>query len=375
MFFPLRFVSNHPIYRVHEIPETFLYKAIDATTFGNHLVPSWFRNAFDHSETLQNKMKAVFEKLQKHDRQFRIDFHLAFLSDNNVKELCDNKSLSPTLKQSCFKPVHDSLHTLMTHLYKPTLTTKGLSDAVGGVDVFDHYEKFIEENSSSYVCPFCGLNYYRDPENGRKEAYDHWLCQKNYPASAVNFKNLVPMCPECNESPNKGQVDVLYEDSECTKRRRVLYPYNHSHGVAIKIDCVKHPGISLPRGEWKVEVTAMDSAEEFQIDTWKTVFNIEDRLANYVARQQRKWYMYFLVDRDLALSGASPEDMRTRLEEEVRKLEFKLAAHLEEGGFIKAAFFAYCLLHADDTVLFALAKVAESHLIHTRAKMARSVAT
>jgi len=374
MFFPLKFLQNHPVYRVHEIPESFLRMSIDATTFGSHLVPDWFQNGFEQSPKLRGKMQAVYDELSGHDRQYREAFYAAFLYDNEIQLLCDDVSLSPALKQPRFDSLHGCLHALMTHLYTSTLGTKSLVDALGGADMLDHYRQFIQRNGDSYVCPFCGLSHFRDPSDGRRESYDHWLFKKYYPAAAVNFRNLVPMCAECNESPNKGENDILYGDRQRRTRRRALFPYANCHGVDLVVSCVHPPSIVNLNGEWHVAVSARDESETGQTDTWKSVFNIQSRLAHHIALHQRVWFTEFLIERDLARATYDVTTVRSALSEHSDRLSLKLASHIQDGGFIKAAFFEFCTSNADDAVLMALGEIASSDVIRGRARMAEVAA-
>lgn len=77
---------------------------------------------------------------------------------------------------------------------------------------------FVERLDLS-LCPYCGDTYikrcFRQTEGNKHVVapkLDHFLPKSKYPFLALNCYNLIPACPTCNESPNKGVGDPLGED-------------------------------------------------------------------------------------------------------------------------------------------------------------------
>ena len=57
----------------------------------------------------------------------------------------------------------------------------------------DFIDKFIAENKSIEVCPFCALESFYDLQGQSRREIGHWLCKEQYPYLVVNFDNLVPI--------------------------------------------------------------------------------------------------------------------------------------------------------------------------------------
>ena len=58
-------------------------------------------------------------------------------------------------------------------------------------------DKFIAENKSIEVCPFCALESFYDLQGQSRREIGHWLCKEQYPYLVVNFDNLVPIGHDC----------------------------------------------------------------------------------------------------------------------------------------------------------------------------------
>lgn len=69
------------------------------------------------------------------------------------------------------------------------------------VDMFRKKHRLNADPNSREVCVLCG-----GPLT--QPAVDHWIREGAYPLLSVCADNLLPICGECNEAPNKGQKDV-----------------------------------------------------------------------------------------------------------------------------------------------------------------------
>ena len=146
----------------------------------------------------------------------------------------------------------------------------------------DLWKAFRDQNGR--VCCFCGIQEYEEqlPEDSETEwrpAFDHYLPKDQYPLAAVNFKNLVPCCTQCN-SKAKGAVDPC--QCKDTGRKKALFPYNNSEILGLSFEFVKENVAA--RSPWVVELK--NEADE-KHQTWNRVYKIKDRVksrlnANYV---------------------------------------------------------------------------------------------
>lgn len=69
------------------------------------------------------------------------------------------------------------------------------------VEIFRKRHRLNPDPNSREVCVLCG-----GPLT--QPAVDHWIREGAYPLLSVCADNLLPICGECNEAPNKGQKDV-----------------------------------------------------------------------------------------------------------------------------------------------------------------------
>lgn len=71
------------------------------------------------------------------------------------------------------------------------------------------------------LCPYCGdtiIGKSSRTSNGKTHVVapklDHFLPKSIYPFLALNCFNLIPACPDCNMSPNKGVADPLGDNKQ-----------------------------------------------------------------------------------------------------------------------------------------------------------------
>ncbi|RLD89272.1 MAG: hypothetical protein DRJ09_06835 [Bacteroidetes bacterium] len=84
-----------------------------------------------------------------------------------------------------------------------------------------HYKEFMKSNTEG-ICPFCGIHTIKENNHKYREVYDHYIPKAIYPFVSLNFKNLAPMCQECN-STYKGTKVPIEDDNK--KRKLAFYPY------------------------------------------------------------------------------------------------------------------------------------------------------
>lgn len=84
---------------------------------------------------------------------------------------------------------------------------------------FDKYD-FIDKTQLR-VCPYCGMEFIK-PSGKTKQQIDHFFPKGRYPFLALSYFNLIPSCDNCNESPNKGQLDPI---EQRTLGNKIQHPY------------------------------------------------------------------------------------------------------------------------------------------------------
>lgn len=102
--------------------------------------------------------------------------------------------------------VCEDFHTIMKYIFVDRMY-EGLFDKGEFVD-----------NRDLKICPYCGATSinvcYKKDGTPIHPPIDHFLPKSKYPFLAMNFFNLIPVCPSCNNAPSKGTINPLAEDGE-----------------------------------------------------------------------------------------------------------------------------------------------------------------
>ncbi len=245
MIYALRFVTNHPVYRLHKAAGHFLEHGLAQPVFGADCFEPWFFPIVENSPVLRERFRRVFEETRNKPKSTRDSVLAVWKCHDGVQKLCDDPKSAVAKYRFRNAQLVEGLRDLFRHLYDLTLESAIFEEAVGST-FRDHYDRF--RSLEQRVCPFCGLNNYRDRGPDVRSSYDHYLPRTHYPLGSVNFKNLIPMCDECNQAPNKGPRDILFRDGRRRKRWAVYYPYGAASGVRVTAGWVKkpQPGYSPP---------------------------------------------------------------------------------------------------------------------------------
>ncbi|HEV3412823.1 MAG TPA: hypothetical protein VG101_10105 [Puia sp.] len=147
------------------------------------------------------------------------------------------------------------------------------------VDLMQHFRELMTRSAID-VCPFCGIFPMSNEFSKTRNDYDHFLPKGVVPFVSVNFRNLAPMCDECN-SKNKGaHVPVFRQNGKNRKslqRVRAFYPYA-STVPTIEIG-MKLKNKAKHWSEWQpddVDLLFVSGSVE-EVESWKETFGIEIR--------------------------------------------------------------------------------------------------
>lgn len=105
------------------------------------------------------------------------------------------------------------------------LFVKGFYENLKKFDKNKHIERVGIE-----VCPYCGRNYIysverptiSNPHTRVKPQIDHFLPKSKYPYLALNYYNLVPSCPSCNQLPCKWNNNPIGDQND---KEYLMHPY------------------------------------------------------------------------------------------------------------------------------------------------------
>lgn len=171
-------------------------------------------------------------------------------------------------------------------LWSYIISIPRIKDTYGSVT--DYYIELREKNSDIKVCPFCGLENLLPScaaigDDGRREAFDHYLNKGNYPFLEVNFLNLFPACHHCN-SDYKDRKNIIYSDLSNEKRRtKVFYPFDQNlrqHKILVKIDNLD---------EFTFNISGSEEYRE-EVESWKSIYEIPRRYSDSLKDKHEVFY-------------------------------------------------------------------------------------
>jgi hypothetical protein len=229
-----------------------------------------------------------------------------------------NADLAKELKELC-----DSLFTEVIQLQAVTSRTAKI-DA--------HYDAFVRENVEN-KCPYCGYGDIKGQYNSKREAYDHFLPKHTYPFNSVNFKNLAPMCHECNSSYKLQKDPVQHLNGG--RRRKAFYSYaTIASGIAIDLTLATSDIDKLCPSDIILTVTAPGRDEE--VESWMEVFGIEERYKAKCCGKNDGMVWLTSVIEESENCGLTPQEM---LKAKIRVAENK---PWNDCNFLKKPFLLAC---------------------------------
>jgi len=117
----------------------------------------------------------------------------------------------------------------------------------------DYKDAFRSRYPTSVVCPYC------DGEIGTPEL-DHYLAKSAFPLLACSPRNLVPVCPSCNDANTaKGKRPAITE-GDPRSMQDWLHPFFRPASSKVCIRLTGAPEDSIPR------LSSTDPAEQIRLD-------------------------------------------------------------------------------------------------------------
>jgi len=260
--------------------------------------------------------------------------------NNDIETLCACDPAKPPATYADLWIINPNLAAEMekfcTSLWSNVLGLSPVQKRIGEID--QHYKDFVAINKAG-KCPYCGYNDIKGSNNTRREAYDHFLPKGTYPFNSVNFRNLAPMCHECNSS-YKLQLDATRHIDPIKRkntgvRRKAFYSYAAvSPAISISLKLRTQDVTSLKTDEIDLQLTAPGYDEE--VEAWRDVFGIEERYkAKCCAENDGKAWLHFIVD-ECANHGQTAADLMAKT--------FRAAdrSPYDSANFLKKPFLQAC---------------------------------
>lgn len=238
-----------------------------------------------HKIILLGAFKDIYVTIKDWDQASKSQLIQSIKDSNEIKEICAG-NIVPSKENDIPEEVRVLLVTLFKKLYK---------DVLFG-DIFkknycsrkDHYHNFRQFSNNAYTtCPACGIWPMHNSVEDITDQYDHYLAKDIYPFSSVNFKNLVPVCSDCNSIAVKSNTDIL------RFTRKAFYPFDTDHQpIQISISIHKN-AYKLEDINWLVNYTC-EVGKEDELTAWKKIYKIEKRHQNHLKGNMQGWVKEYL---------------------------------------------------------------------------------
>ncbi len=236
-----------------------------------------------YGEYLYEPIEQVYLIFQQLDKGSKNKLAWIYIENNCIEDLCYQTNGAFATDYDDLRVYHkdlpDVLKKFYEKLYTSVLGLDIIKKKIG--DLENHYEEFVKVNDEG-KCPYCGINSIKGIYNTRREAYDHYLPKALYPFNSVNFKNLSPMCHECNSSYklSKDPINARPKKNPLKNlagfKRKAFYTYaTTSVNLGFSIDISNGDIKTLQPAD--IQIAFSNVADKEQIETWKDVFGIEER--------------------------------------------------------------------------------------------------
>lgn len=284
------------------------------------------------------------------DGTFKEELKQAYTNNNNIEGLCCNKEIIPITYKD-IKDKHEGLGKLLEDFYKKLYGSGSPFNLAAFGDLskkmlFEYDNAFVKVNKEG-ICPFCGIHAVKGEHETYKEAYDHYMPKGIYPFNTINFKNLAPMCHECNSTYKLSKIPI-YENNpdkiDPIKREGYrslsFYPYAKEHpSLTFKINLKTDTIATIIPKEIDLEIYA-DECEE-KITSWMRVFGLEERYKALLCKENhgKDWYSSISDEYLNAKELSDIEDAETYYKAMLKDAK----RNLKSGhGFLKSVFLEEC---------------------------------
>jgi hypothetical protein len=260
-------------------------------------------------------------------------------NNNDIEALC---ACSPDKQPATYADIRaicadleKALKDFCKSLFSEVIGLKVVASRIGDIDA--HYEAFIKENSAG-KCPYCGYGDIKGLHHTRREAYDHFLPKGTYPFNSVNFRNLAPMCNECNSSYKLAKDPTRNIDPISRRvgdRRKAFYSFStDAAGITVTITVNTEDITNLEPNDIDLHITAPGRDEE--VEAWKDVFGIEERYkAKLCSKNDGKAWLVQIIE-EAANVSLTPTEMLAA------KRKTAGVQPYVDANFLKMAFLTAC---------------------------------
>ena len=225
-----------------------------------------FRAKVSRTPNLKNPIKNIYNICKLFTVVKKNYIRETFEINNNIEAICDN-TISPRFYDDL------TMHTSANFSNKVKIFFNNLFESIFKQEPFylnHHYNNFMSVNKK--LCPTCGLNTLEADSSNHRDDYDHYLPKKSYPFNAVNLKNLMPICSDCNKKWKKIENPVHYINFQ----QEAFYYYGDTDpDIQININIIDMDNCEL-------DIILTSAIMQNEVDTWNRIYSIGKRYKNDV---------------------------------------------------------------------------------------------
>jgi len=297
----------HDITKLHEFLEHTVLevwcKADETIPFSIDLLHDDFISLYTRKNKLQKDIEKIYTKFIKLSIEQKRLISESFIKNNQIEELCKG-IIKPIyykdIEEAIDKEFTTTLKEFNNYLYK-FLDKKDASFVKNFTSATLYYKELVKQLPAS-SCPFCGIQKIKSHRIRKRDAYDHYLPKSLFPFTAINVKNLAPMCKDCNESW-KNDNNPIMTNKDKGDFKKAFYPFSKSLPV-IEISFSNLVLDPFDEDKHVLDINYISIGYEEELNRWLELFNIKERYDDLIRNDLQYWLedIRMLKDREHSLS-------------------------------------------------------------------------
>lgn len=279
-------------------------KADETIPFSIDLLHDDFISLYTRKNKLQEDIEKIYVEFIKLSMEQKELISQSFIKNNQIEELCQG-----IVKPVYYKDIEELVNKEFTftlkefnnYLYK-FLDKEDASFVKNFTSATLYYKELVKQLPAS-ICPFCGIEKIKSHRISKRDAYDHYLPKSLFPFTAINVKNLAPMCKDCNEYW-KHDNNPIMTNKDRGDFKKAFYPFSNLLPV-IEISFSKLVLDPLFNEDKHIlDINYISTGYEEEVNRWLEIFNIKERYDDRIRTDLRYWLeeVRMLNDRENSLT-------------------------------------------------------------------------
>ena len=257
--------------------------------FSKSLLHPSFSVLYDRKNKLYKDIEEIYNLIKTLNKTKKDFIKKAFITNNKIEDLCSENTSGffyISLERETNTNLAIKIKDFNNYLYK-FLDKKDASFVKNFTSIADYYKLLVSQLPNS-ICPFCGISDINSEKLTKRDAFDHYLPKSLLPFTAINIKNLAPMCKDCNQDW-KHDINPINTDKDKGSSRKTFFPFNNSaYVIDISIKKLEiNPSYEKDKHIIDIDYDCEGHCDE--VKTWLELFNINNRYDDLIRKSLRFW--------------------------------------------------------------------------------------